>query len=205
MTTTPTALRLVLPDTGTELDLTGLQGLWTEAMYLRLSNQTSRLIEYTDGVLELLPMPTRSHQMILAYLYEQFVAAVRPIGGLVLFAALRLQIHPGKFRAPDLLLLRDERDPRNQEAYWLGADLVVEIVSPANPERDLMAKRADYAEARIPEYWIVDPQTTTITVLTLHGTVYTEHGTFGRDAQATSALLSGLGVVVADVFAAMQQ
>lgn len=177
----------------------------TETLYLRLTNHTSRLIEYTDGVLEPLPLPTRSHQLILAYLYEQFVAAVRPIGGLVLFAALRLQIRPGKFREPDLLLLRDERDPRNQEAYWLGADLVVEIVSPDNPERDLITKRADYAEARIPEYWIVDPQTTTITVLALHGTAYTEHGTFGRDVHATSVLLPGFGVAVADVFAAVQK
>src|SRR5207247_6762550 len=32
-----------------------------------------------------------------------------------------------------------------------------EIVSPDDPERDLRVKRADYAEAGIPEHWIVNP------------------------------------------------
>ncbi len=67
-----------------------------------------------------------------------------------MFAALRMRIRKGRFREPDLLLLRDRSDPRNQGRYWLGADLVVEVVSPDNPERDLTEKRADYAEGRIP-------------------------------------------------------
>jgi Uma2 family endonuclease len=54
-------------------------------------------------------------------------------------------------------LLLDVNDPRNQNAFWLGADLVVEIVSPDDVERDIVIKRADYAEAGIPEYWIVNP------------------------------------------------
>ena len=52
----------------------------------------------------------------------------------------------------------------------------MEIVSPDNPARDIHVKRADYAEARIPEYWIVNPLSETITVLALEGTAYTEHG-----------------------------
>jgi hypothetical protein len=32
--------------------------------------------------------------------------------------------------------VRDANDPRRQNQYWLGADLVVEIVSPDDPERD---------------------------------------------------------------------
>ena len=115
-------------------------------------------------------------------------------------APLRLQIRPGKFHEPDLLLLRDAHDPCNQDAYWLGADLVVEIVSPDDPERDIVTKRADYAEAGIPEYWIVNPIDTTITVLTLEGSAYTEHGVFARGAQATSQLLAGFVVSVDEVF-----
>ena len=42
------------------------------------------------------------------------------------------------------------------KAFWLGADVVVEVVSPDDPERDTKLKRADYAEARIPEYWILN-------------------------------------------------
>ncbi len=77
-------------------------------------------------------------------------------------APLRLRIREGKYREPDLLLVLSAHDPRRQNRFWLGADLVVEIVSPEKPERDLIDKRSDYTEARIPEYWIVNPQEETI-------------------------------------------
>ncbi len=75
----------------------------------------------------------------------------------MLFAPLRLRIREGQFREPDLLLVLDADDSRRQNRYWLGADLVVEVVSPDDPERDTRVKRAEYAEAQIPEYWIAIP------------------------------------------------
>ena len=187
---------LLWPKTGLTIELASLQGLWTDEMYLRLTQQTNNLIEFTDGDIEALPMPTRKHQDILAFFYELLIALVRPLGGKVMFAALRMQIRPGKFREPDLLLLLDKRDPRNQEEYWLGADLVLEIVSPDNPERDTVTKRADYAEAGIPEYWIVHPLDETITVLILEDGSYVEHGLFRRGERASSRLLSAFVVAV---------
>ena len=103
-------------------------------------------------------------------------------------------------REPDLLLLRDRADPRCQDRYWLGADLVVEVVSPDRPERDVVDKRADYAEAGIPEYWVVDPRDETITVLELRADGYVEHGVYGLGGEADSPLLPGFSAVVADVF-----
>ena len=56
------------------------------------------------------------------------------------------------FREPDVLLLRDRSDQRRQDRFWLGADLVVEVVGPDDPDRDLVEKRADYAAAGITVY-----------------------------------------------------
>ncbi|MBC8161051.1 MAG: Uma2 family endonuclease [Roseiflexaceae bacterium] len=193
-------LRLIWPKQGIDIDLDGLQGLWSEQQYLRLSGQTNNYLEFTDGVIEALPMPTRYHQAIIAFLYELIVALVRPRGGKVFFSPLRLQIRPGKYREPDLLVLLDARDPRNQNAFWLGADLVMEVVSADNPERDLVTKRADYAEAGIPEYWIVNPIDQRATVLTLIDGAYQEHGSFGRGEQASSRLISGLSIDVDQIF-----
>jgi Uma2 family endonuclease len=61
-------------------------------------------------------------------------------------------------------------------------------------------KRGDYAEAGIPEYWIVNPETETITVLRLEDTAYVDHGVFGRGTEAASALLPGFSVGVDAVF-----
>ena len=125
------------------------QGNWSDEEYLWLTDRTRRLVEFTDGYVEELPMPTSRHQAILAFLYRRFYAHLEPAGGVVMFSALRLRVREGKFREPDLLVLRDGSDPRFQDRFWLGADLVAEIVSPDGPERDLVDKRADYAEAGI--------------------------------------------------------
>jgi Uma2 family endonuclease len=197
------SMRVMLADEETDIDLASLQGLWTVEQYLRLTNQTNRLIEFTDGTLEVLPMPTKYHQAILRLLFLAVHAFIQPTGGDVFFAPLRVQIRPGAFREPDLLLVLDKADPRAQNEFWLGADLVVEIVSPDHPERDTEQKRREYAEAGIAEYWIVNPLNQldqTITVLTLDGTSYREHGVFHRGQQATSKLLADFAVSVDEVF-----
>ena len=173
---------------------------WTETQYLNLTNQTNHLVEFTDGVIEVLAMPTRRHQVMLLFLYELFRAFIQPYGGKVLVAPLRMLVRPGKFREPDILLLRNAHDQRNQDAFWLGADVVVEIVSPDDPKRDLEQKRDDYAEAAIPEYWIVNPLDDSITVLMFAEHVYVEHGSFQCGEHATSQLLNNFQVSVTAVF-----
>ena len=179
-----------------------LQGLWTQDQYLAITNACNFLVEFTDGQIEVLPMPTRHHQAILAFLYRAIFDWTRTHGGEAFFSPLRLRIREGKFREPDLLVLRDANDPRNQNAYWLGADLVIEIVSPDNPRRDLHTKRGDYAEAGIPEYWIVNPLDDTITVLILSGDAYAEHAVCVRGDQVEGTILPGFSVDATEVLAA---
>jgi Uma2 family endonuclease len=172
------------------------QGQWSVEEYLWLTNHTNRLVEFSDGYIEVLPMPADRHQAILAYLFLRFNAWAERIGGKVRFAALRVRISARKFREPDLVFLLSADDSRRQDAYWEGADLVVEVVSPDDPKRDLVNKRREYAQAGIPEYWIAHPQSETIIVLRLSGKTYAEHGEFKRGETATSVLLEGFSVGV---------
>ena len=181
-------------------DILPRQGCWSEASYLWLTDHGRRLIEFTDGRIEELPVPTFTHQAVLSFLHALFRAWLKPRGGVVVFSGLRMRIREAKFREPDLLLLRDRSDRRCQDRYWLGADLVAEVVSPDDPDRDLVEKRIDYAEAGIPEYWIVDPRNETITVLVLDGDAYVEHGVHGRGGTTTSPLLEGFAADVTAVF-----
>jgi Uma2 family endonuclease len=176
------------------------QGCWTEEQYLVLTDYKNRLIEYTDGFLEVLPWPTDNHQSILGFLLRAFHQFLTPRGGKVHFAPLRLRIRLGKFREPDLLLLLSATDQRRQNRFWLGADLALEVVSEDKPERDLIDKRHDYAEGRVPEYWIVNPMTETITVLELRGDAYVETGTYRRGQSAVSVVLPEFSVNVDEVF-----
>jgi Uma2 family endonuclease len=55
-------LREFLPD----------QGRWDEAGYLWLTDDTNRLIEFTDGAIEVLPAPTDEHQTLSQFLLFAF-------------------------------------------------------------------------------------------------------------------------------------
>ena len=173
------------------------QGAWSEEDYLYLD--TNRLVELSNGNIEVLPMPSDKHQSIVFFLSALLGAFARKIGGKVLFAPLRLRLWPDKIREPDLIFLADANDPRRQNAYWTGADLVIEVVSPDAPARDRVTKRSEYAQAGIPEYWIVDPQAENITVLRLEDATYVEHGVFRRGETATSAHYADLQASVSDV------
>ena len=78
--------------------------------------------------------------------------------------------------------------------------MALEVVSGDKPERDLVDKRSDYAEAGVPEYWIINPQTETITVLRLEGNSFKEAGAYRRGQLAASVLMPEFSVVVDDVF-----
>lgn len=178
------------------------QGAWSEEDYLALD--TNRLIEFTAGRLEFLPVPSLLHQLIVEFLYWQLKSFVdQRASGKVLFAPLRVRVAKDKFREPDVMFfkpgrLKDKRRPPTD------VDLVMEIVSPGEEsrDRDLRVKRREYAAAGVAEYWIVDPEEQTITVLALSGQRYRQHGKFRLGQEASSALLKGFRVAVADVFTA---
>jgi Uma2 family endonuclease len=179
------------------------QGCWSERDYLDLD--TNQLVEFSHGYVEFLPMPKLSHQLIAMFLYgllESFVTVGRL--GTVVVAGYRVRLWEEKYREPEIIFVRSEHASWMREDYSDGADLVMEIVSgsPSDRDRDLVQKRWEYARAGIPEYWIVDPEEGRITVLTLAGAEYAEHGTFARGEQATSKLLPGFSVDVTAALAA---
>jgi Uma2 family endonuclease len=174
------------------------QGAWSEEEYLALN--TTRLVEFSHGRLEVLSTPSDKHQAIVGFLFTVFLGVVQQMGGAVRFAPLRLRLWPGKIREPDLMVLLSAADARRQAVYWTGADLVLEVVSEDDPDRDLITKRLEYAQARIPEYWIVDPRSCTVMVLHLEGETYQLGAQYGFEDTATSVILPQLRIAVQAIF-----
>lgn len=184
------------------LELLPEQGRVSETDYLWLTNHATRLLEFTDGYIEVLPIPSNTHQGIVLFFIRALLPHVDTRGSILRFAPLRLRLRVGKFREPDLMILLDANDPRVTEPYWLGAEMILEVISPDRPERDLVEKRREYAEAGIPEYWIVNPLDQSSAVLRLEGGTYGEHGIFTAGMKATSSVLPHVSVAVDEVFAA---
>ena len=178
------------------------QGNWSVDDYLELNS--NRLVELSDGRVEVLPMPTELHQLIAAYLYDSLKAFVSTHQlGIVLFAPLRIQLWEGKSREPDVVFLSTANQAKRGVKYWTGADFVIEVVSDDDPHRDLVTKRSEYARAGIAEYWIIEPSSKTILVLSLPANEIeysVEHRYCGQNS-AHSILLPGFQVPVAEVFA----
>lgn len=175
------------------------QGHWAVSDYLKLNG--NYLVEFSHGHVEVLPMPTQLHQLIVASLYRLLSTfAEKKKAGMALFAPMRVRLDPEKFREPDVLFMLTKNDHRRHNEFWDGADLVMEIVSDDDRRWDFDTKRFEYARAGVPEYWIVDPQKREITVLSLAGDRYDTHGIFTAGQRATSVLLPGLDVTVSDVF-----
>jgi Uma2 family endonuclease len=179
------------------------QGSWSEEEYLDLPG--SRLIELDDGRVEVLEMPSELHQFLVLFLYEALVAYVRQHNlGWVVVAPMPVRLWEHKLRQPDVLFMRREHAARRHGTYWIGADLVMEVMSPDDPKRDKDTKRQEYARAGIPEYWLVDVVERTVTVFCLRADVeqYAVHGVFRVGERAQSPALVGFGIEVQELFAA---
>ena len=184
------------------LQLLPSPGEWTEAAYFPLSDQ-GRLVELSEGNIELLPLPTDFHQLILLRLslaLHLFVSTRRL--GQVRFAPLPVRLWPGKVREPDLMFMSRELQDRIGR-YWGVPDLAVEILSEGTEHKDREIKRREYALAGVGEYWIIDPEAMTVETLRRDGgDDYSRSLLLDRDSILTTPLLPGFTLKLAELFAA---
>lgn len=179
------------------------QGNLSENDYLFLTDRTNRLVEFAGGRIDVLPVPTLEHQEIVLFLVNLLRAFIgsRRLGRAIM-SPMRLRLGEGKFREPDVMFLLQSNSSKIGNRFWQGADLVMEVVSDDDPARDLQTKRGEYAEAGIAEYWIVDPQNKSITVLKLESGHYSIHSEATASGLVQSNLLAGFSADTRTVFAA---
>ena len=70
--------------------------------------------------------------------------------------------------------------------------LVIEVASPGNTVRDTVDKRLEYALAKVPEYWIINPVDGYVLVLALINDEYQDVGEYRADELISSRLFPEL-------------
>lgn len=174
-----------------------VQGQWHETDFFKL--HSNRMVELIAGRLEVLPMPTWLHQLIVRYLFEQLSRFISSKGrGTVLFAPLPIRLFAGTIREPDILYVAAENTPQDKNGYPERVDLVMEVVSDSEQARtrDYEEKRNDYARGGVAEYWIIDYQLSRITVLTLVSGSYRDAGVYTTGQFAKSLLIPGFAIEI---------
>jgi Uma2 family endonuclease len=109
-------------------------------------------------------------------------------------------------RYPDLTVIREEHitllKRRNTIRLTMPPPLlVVEVVSPGElqRDRDYVAKRAQYEDIGIPEYWVVDPQARTASVFTEQAGRYGNPQVLRDRDLITSTQFPTLDIAIADL------
>ena len=79
-------------------------------------------------------------------------------------------------------------------------DLVVEILSPSTAGRDRTLKRSLYARHGVGEYWLVDPDDETVTVMALGEGGFETAAVYRKGQTLTSSTLPGFAVGLDEIF-----
>jgi Uma2 family endonuclease len=175
--------------------------------YLSYDDGTENLYELFNG--ELITVPPESGLNVeianLLFIALQSIVGYRRLRG----HGLELEVRgEPRNRFPDLTIIQEEhiQQLKNRNTLRLSMApplVVIEIVSPGElqRDRDYVAKRMQYQERGIPEYWIVDPIQQLVLILQLADTTYQEYATLQGNTPLCSPSLGKLDLIVEQIFA----
>jgi Uma2 family endonuclease len=141
--------------------------LLTISDYAALGEDDRSRWELQEGNLIRSPSPAPHHMVAAAELYVQLRNQLPSDACAIPDVDIDVQLapaeQPGTARRPDLVVVdRAEFDRVCVRGGLLRASavlVVVEILSPGSRRMDTFVKRGEYADARIPNYWILDVDT----------------------------------------------
>lgn len=130
---------------------------YTVDEFAALPEDTSAHYELQDGVIIMGPKPAREHMFVSFKLAGQIDLQLPRDLCVLGEIDVDLQLATPVVRAPDLLIAKTSAF--GQRGLTTASDLVlaVEVISPSSVRTDTVTKPVDYADAGIPNYWVIDP------------------------------------------------
>jgi Uma2 family endonuclease len=187
------------------MTVTTAKRLYSFEEYLAFDDGTDNRYELVDGRLELMNPPTFRHLLIAKFIEQIFDAEIKRLSlPWLCFKEAGIRTGWRKSRLSDLYIVPVEqvRDFLDRSAVAeIPPLLAVEVVSPESVSRDYRYKRSEYAALEIPEYWIVDPMESKVTVLLWEEGLY-EETVFIGNQNIVSRTFPELTLTVEQVLAA---
>ena len=173
--------------------------------YLTYDDGTDNRYELIDGKLELMNPPTFRHLLISKFIEQNFDAQIKKLNlPWMCFREAGIRTGWRKSRLSDVYVVTSEQvmEFLDESAVCQSPPLlIVEVVSPESVKRDYRYKRSEYAALEIPEYWIVDPIESKVTILLLEEGLY-EDTEFTVNQKIISRTFPELDLTVEQVLAA---
>ncbi len=135
------------------------------AEFLELPRMEQRC-ELLDGVVYMAAFPIPDHQFLAMVLSGYMFQQIMETGLGIVYQVAGVVVSDDSALGPDIVVVHADRTSIIGPTVIDGGppDIVVEVLS-SNRHMDLVRKRARYAAAGIPEYWLLDGDTDTLTQL----------------------------------------
>jgi len=185
----------------------------TFAEYLAYDDGTGARYELVNGDLIRMALGTGEHGNISEFLNETFKDEIKRCSLPWISRDMKIGIQSPRgsrwdtVRVPDVVVLPLEQWAglkKRESVIALNEPpplLVVEVVSPSTATEDYRAQRIEYAVLDIPEYWIVDPIQSLLTVYTLWEGAYDDQ-VFQGNNPIVSSTFASLNLTVEQVLGA---
>ena len=157
------------------------------------------LIQGTAYVRE--PAPSFWHQMIVGEIHRQVANALQATLWRVCIAPLDVRLPRSNERdedvdtvvQPDVFITRDHEkiDSRGLRG---APDWLVEVLSPSTARYDEKKKVPAYERAGVPEVWLVNPRTVTVTIYRLLEGVYGKPKILRLEGRTTLGIVPEVGI-----------
>jgi len=155
------------------------QGTYTLADYYAWPEEER--IELIDGVIYDMAAPASVHQLLAGALHATLLQHVLQHGGactpIVSPIDVQLDRDDRTMVQPDVVIVCDKSQITPKGIYG-APDFVAEVLSPSTRRKDLIIKLNKYMAAGVREYWLIDPDSKTVTVYDFGHEIFPVHYTF---------------------------
>jgi Uma2 family endonuclease len=155
-----------------------------------------------EGELVMTPAPNTRHQIILGRLFRGLSDLVEQRkAGIVLLSPIDVYLDDENAYQPDIVFISKDRQDIIQEDGIYGApDLVIEILSPSTARYDIREKFRIYEKYGVKEYWIVDPEISSIEIYTKDREHFSLITRAEGKGEIESVLLKGFRLTLDEIF-----
>lgn len=201
---------LLLKDTTKNVAMTATTQKLTFEEYLAYEDGTDTRYELVGGELVPMSLGTGIHAFIIKFLVRQIESVLSDLpeshevfqGSVGVRSPRGGRLNTSRIPGITVLTLEQAKQLLGREAI-IGFDepppsLVVEVVSPFTKKEDYKAKWAEYSVRNIPEYWIIDPLISVVTICVLEDGGYTSYE-FRAGEKIQSPLLPSFNLSAAQV------